>query len=255
MKKLEEKVILSVETATKRGSVAILRGENVLAGGENAENLSLSKDLPAILRNLLKKAAIEPISIDLLCFVKGPGSFTGLRVGLATMRGLSLALNVPLIGVATLEILAESLNRKESGFILFSAGREMFYGQVWEKTENGELPEKSPLEMGDCRYFLDRQAEFPESGFIFEAETFEKFQVAIQKTEKRPITTSTTENIKFESNRIVLPLSEVIYRVTGDNLALRAAQIVFNRSLKTGFENNLSPNFSIIYGQKGYFQK
>ncbi len=101
--------VLAVETATAWQSVAILEGERVLArcdqeaGGMHARLL-----LPAIDR-LFKETGLSPAALDGLVVSIGPGSFTGLRVGLATMLGFRTITRLPLVAVPTLEGMAWNL--------------------------------------------------------------------------------------------------------------------------------------------------
>jgi tRNA threonylcarbamoyladenosine biosynthesis protein TsaB len=97
---------LAVECATKSVGLAILDEGDVLAelylcpGRHHAEVL-----LPA-LDKLSLMAGLEPGSMDLLACTVGPGSFTGLRIGVSTIKGLALATGKPVVGVSTLEALA-----------------------------------------------------------------------------------------------------------------------------------------------------
>jgi tRNA threonylcarbamoyladenosine biosynthesis protein TsaB len=97
---------LAVECATKSIGLALLEEEEVLAelyvrlGRHHAEVL-----LPA-LDALLTMTGFTPECLDLLACTVGPGSFTGLRIGVSTVKGLSLATGKPVVGVSTLETLA-----------------------------------------------------------------------------------------------------------------------------------------------------
>lgn len=97
---------LAIETATKTAGMAILEEEEVLAesyvnlGRHHAEVL-----LPA-LEQLFLIAGLAPERIDLFACTVGPGSFTGVRIGVSTVKGLALATGKPVAGVSTLEALA-----------------------------------------------------------------------------------------------------------------------------------------------------
>lgn len=101
--------ILTIQTATPAGSLAITSGERLLAEinldvpGTPTEWL-----LPAI-DDLLLKAGLTISRLDAIAVVKGPGSFTGLRVGLASAKGLAMAVGCPLLGVSSLHCLATQL--------------------------------------------------------------------------------------------------------------------------------------------------
>jgi tRNA threonylcarbamoyladenosine biosynthesis protein TsaB len=102
-------IVLALDTTSRAGSCAVLAGA---AGSEGAHvqpgDGSRSHDarLPGELMALLEQARLTLADVDLFAVATGPGSFTGLRVGIATMQGLAFACGRPLIGVSALEALA-----------------------------------------------------------------------------------------------------------------------------------------------------
>ena len=92
---------LAFDTATDVATVALLRGGEVL-GERRSRAVSVLADADELLRS----AGIDPADVGLLAVGVGPGSFTGVRIGLAAARGLGLALDLPVAGVSTLEALA-----------------------------------------------------------------------------------------------------------------------------------------------------
>jgi tRNA threonylcarbamoyladenosine biosynthesis protein TsaB len=132
---------LAVECATKTVSLALLEAEEVRAevclnlGGHHAEIL-----LPAI-EALFRLAGMAPECLDLLACTVGPGSFTGLRIGASTVKGLSLALSKPIVGVSTLEALA--MNVMPTPLLicpLLDARRDQVYTGLYRMGAGG-LPE------------------------------------------------------------------------------------------------------------------
>jgi tRNA threonylcarbamoyladenosine biosynthesis protein TsaB len=99
-------LILSLDTTTPGGSYALVREQCVL--GEEAGDVSSEQAarLPGDLARLLARESIALEEVSLLAVATGPGSFTGLRVGIATMQGLAMAIGAPLIGVSALDALA-----------------------------------------------------------------------------------------------------------------------------------------------------
>jgi tRNA threonylcarbamoyladenosine biosynthesis protein TsaB len=101
-----QELLLTIDTATRAGSVAVSRGETVLgeillnAGSNHTDRLLLS------LQQLLGDLQLTPEQFDAFAVVRGPGSFTGLRVGVATVKGLALATGKPVIALSSLELLA-----------------------------------------------------------------------------------------------------------------------------------------------------
>lgn len=98
--------VLAIETSTLTGSVALLQDESVI--GEITLSISVqhSERLMPAMDQLLRDAGTDPSKVDLYAVAVGPGSFTGLRIGIAAAQGLSLAHGKPVVGVPTLEALA-----------------------------------------------------------------------------------------------------------------------------------------------------
>jgi tRNA threonylcarbamoyladenosine biosynthesis protein TsaB len=94
-------LILAFDTATPEASVALVRDGEVLA-----ERVSAAVRVLADAHELMLQAGLEPQDLEALAVGVGPGSFTGVRIGLAAARGLGLALALPVAGVSTLDALA-----------------------------------------------------------------------------------------------------------------------------------------------------
>ena len=103
---LHKPVILALETATMCGSVAILTENRCVAEFSLQTGETHSRRLLAGVDWLLQETGIERSAIDAVAVSLGPGSFTGLRIGLATAKGLAMASGAKLIGIGTLDGLA-----------------------------------------------------------------------------------------------------------------------------------------------------
>jgi tRNA threonylcarbamoyladenosine biosynthesis protein TsaB len=101
--------VLALESATLAGGAALLDGERVL--GEMTLNIALthSERLLAVVDRLLQDCGVDPAELEGLAVSIGPGSFTGLRVGVATAKGLAWPLGLPVAPVPTLDALAAAL--------------------------------------------------------------------------------------------------------------------------------------------------
>ena len=122
-------LILAIDTSTRSGSLAVLRGETPLgvttSHGQEPFSSSLFHDLSSLLQNLM----LDLQQIDLFAVAAGPGSFTGLRVGLTAVKAWAEVLHKPIAAVGTLEaIAAQSKNLKDLLAPFFSAGRGQVYG-------------------------------------------------------------------------------------------------------------------------------
>lgn len=123
-----DRVILSVDTSLPILSVALTRSDHLLGGvtllGAESRN---EKVLPAI-EWLISEAGLARQDLDLLTVTRGPGSFTGVRVGLATIQGLSFALGIPICAMSTHEAFAEDMRAGASSALIYGdAGRGEFY--------------------------------------------------------------------------------------------------------------------------------
>lgn len=141
--------VLAVETATSRQSIALLDDEKVLAQEEqDATGAHGALLLPTITR-LLASAGLTLTQLDGLVCSIGPGSFTGLRVGTATLLGVRAATDIPLVLVPTLEAMAWSL-RDTSGPIcpVLPSRKEEIYWAVFRWETDGLLERLVPEQVG-----------------------------------------------------------------------------------------------------------
>lgn len=99
-------LILSLDTTTRAGSAALVLDGRVLAVFEGDATRTHGERLPGELVRVLEAAGVSLDDVSLLAVASGPGAFTGLRIGLASMQGVAMAANRPVIGVSALEALA-----------------------------------------------------------------------------------------------------------------------------------------------------
>lgn len=126
--KNKSRIVLAIETALYPGSVSLLEDFGEIDFRVGKADLSRSEDLLPVISDLLEKNQIHKKEIDLIGVSLGPGSFTGVRVGLATAKGLALGIGCLCIGVPTLEALAASIEKKGKVRSVISGGRkEVFY--------------------------------------------------------------------------------------------------------------------------------
>ena len=132
-----EPLILSVETATLSGSVALSRGEHVLAAFAGDSGVSHSNTLLNDIDKLLNEAQVDLSAIDLFAVATGPGSFTGLRIGIATIKGLAATLERPCAGIPTLQAIALAAGESLRSVALLPAGRGEVFAQLFSITKDG----------------------------------------------------------------------------------------------------------------------
>lgn len=128
--------ILAIETATMLGSVALFEGDELLGLLEYRRAKSHARLLAPMISTLLKDLEVERSQLSAIAVAKGPGSYTGLRVGVSTAKGLCMALDKPLLSINSLEGLAwkvQSLAKRLDAFIcpMIDARRMEVYCQVF----------------------------------------------------------------------------------------------------------------------------
>jgi tRNA threonylcarbamoyladenosine biosynthesis protein TsaB len=124
-------LILSLDTTTRAGSCALLGDGGVIREQTGDDTRDQAERLPRDLATLLEREAVSLQAIDAFAVATGPGSFTGLRVGIATMQGLAMATGKALIGVSAFDALA-SLAAGGSVAAWIDAWRGEVYAAVYE---------------------------------------------------------------------------------------------------------------------------
>lgn len=131
--------VLALESSAKAVSVAVCENGMVLAQGYQNTGLTHSVTMMPLLENMLEKASIKLEDCDIIAVAAGPGSFTGLRIGVSAAKGLAWALDKPCCGVSTLEAMAEN-GRSFEGTVIcaMDARRQQIYNAIFTCHE-GEL--------------------------------------------------------------------------------------------------------------------
>ena len=132
-------MILAFETSAKAASVALLEGEKLL--GENYQNTGLthSQTLMSMAEALLDSCGKTVADVTAVAVANGPGSFTGVRIGVAAAKGFAWGKEIPCYGVSTLEAMAEGLGVYE-GYVVptMDARRSQTYTAIF-RAEAGKL--------------------------------------------------------------------------------------------------------------------
>lgn len=139
-------MILHIETATDICSV-ILADSGVVVAEKTSEPIrDHASSLAVYIDEVLKEGGVKPSNLKAVAVSKGPGSYTGLRIGVSTAKGLCYALNIPLIAIATTKAMAQQFylhNPEYNGYVvpLLDARRMEVYGAVY----NPQLEEVHPI--------------------------------------------------------------------------------------------------------------
>src|SRR5690242_12795990 len=127
---MTEPLILSLETATLAGSIAVSRASSVLAHRVGRPEVSHSNTLLSDINDILSRLDLSIRDIDLFAVASGPGSFTGLRIGLATVKAFAATLHRECVGIPTLEAIAHSAGVAHAVVALLPAGRGEVFVQM-----------------------------------------------------------------------------------------------------------------------------
>lgn len=136
LKKVIKMRVLAIDVAVNGCSVAILDTETGIAHQKRLEtDRGQAEALIPMVDEVAHMADIILKDLNMIVVTRGPGSFTGVRIGLATAKSLGLALNIPVIGISTLDAIARSQKSANDTLFLIDTKRDDFYGQVGEGSE------------------------------------------------------------------------------------------------------------------------
>lgn len=131
--------LLALESSARAASCAVLADGEVLAAAWQATGLTHSRTLLPMVEDLLKNSELSVDDMDAVAVAAGPGSFTGLRIGVAAVKGLAWAAEKPCVPVSTLEAMAWPLAHLEGNIVCaMDARRQQIYNAVF-RAEAGEL--------------------------------------------------------------------------------------------------------------------
>jgi tRNA threonylcarbamoyladenosine biosynthesis protein TsaB len=130
--------LLAIETSTMLGGVAIMEDETLIAESRMNVKTTHSERLMVEIEHILKQSGLKIDDIDVFAIAAGPGSFTGLRVGLSTVKGLVYATGKKLVSVPTLEAFAWNMPfSKYQVCTLLDARKKEVYAAIFRWTDNG----------------------------------------------------------------------------------------------------------------------
>ncbi|MCB0452395.1 MAG: tRNA (adenosine(37)-N6)-threonylcarbamoyltransferase complex dimerization subunit type 1 TsaB [Aequorivita sp.] len=198
-------IILCLETATTNCSVAIaVDGKIKAIREENSQKFSHAEKLHVFVEAVLEEAKIDKKNLDAVAVSKGPGSYTGLRIGVSAAKGLCFALDIPLISTLTLEVLAQQVQCENCYVIpLLDARRMEVYSCVFnaEKKQIRETKAEILNENSFSDFLKEHKTIFIGDGAV-------KFE-AICKNES-----AIFQNGLFPSSADMARLAEAKYKIS-----------------------------------------
>ena len=166
-------IILNLETATKNCSVSIAKeGKTIICKEIATENFSHAEKLHVFIEEILQETNLSFKDINAIAVSQGPGSYTGLRIGVSSAKGFCYALGLPLIAIDTLELLARRITINEGIIVPMIDARRMevytaFYDKNYNKIRNTEaeiINEESYKEISETVHLVgDGTLKFKET--------------------------------------------------------------------------------------------
>ena len=169
--------ILALDTSSKSLAVAVAKDENLLCEINFSGALKHSENLIFLINAGLESLALKIEDIDIFAVGRGPGSFTGLRIGLATLKGFKLILDRPCLGLSSLDVLAENFPYPEGDLaVAVDARRDRIYGAFY-RVNNGEKNKILCDSVFNLQEILERSA----SKTYFLGDALDKYGLKIKK--------------------------------------------------------------------------
>ncbi len=179
----EAPLILSLETATRAGSVALSRGSQLLALRGGDAQVSHSANLLQRVEEVLEEAGTSLPNVEIFAAASGPGSFTGLRIGLATVKSFAATLSRSCIGISTLSAVAHAAGPSERTLAMIPAGRGEMYAQLLSVDEDGEVTPLGEAVHQTAESLLESVANI--SRLQFAGEGLEQHELLIKERAER----------------------------------------------------------------------
>ena len=162
-------LILAIDTSTDYLSLAILREEKIVGRFHRRSHMRHSSLLVPMIDKLLKKARLKVRDIDCFAISVGPGSFTGLRIGVTTVKGLAYSLKKPIVTVPTLDVIARNVKNFE-GIIcpVLDARKNKVYACLY-KSDGDNIKKISKYLLLPVKDLMEKTAQYAKIVFLGDA--------------------------------------------------------------------------------------
>ena len=174
--------VLGIDTSSNATSIAVIEDNKLICEYTINTKTTHSQKLMPMIENMLKISEINVNDMDMISICQGPGSFTGLRIGMATAKALSHVNNLPIVGVNSLELLAGNmdLSDKKICSILDAQRTQVYMGQY--KFENNKLVEIKSVDVVEIDELLEELKSSNEE-WILVGEAVYKYEDKIKEIE------------------------------------------------------------------------
>ncbi|CAJ1832158.1 tRNA (adenosine(37)-N6)-threonylcarbamoyltransferase complex dimerization subunit type 1 TsaB [Aeromonas veronii] len=225
---MNELKILAVDTATEACSAALLVGDKLFSRWEEAPRDHTRKILPMV-QAVLEDAGISLSDLDAIAFGRGPGSFTGVRIGISVAQGLAFGAGVPLIGISTLAAMAQGAYRLDGAQQVLTAidarMNEVYFGR-YELIDGrmqlvGDEVVSDPVALVDARGKLAGPVTCVGTGFETYGETLSGLADELAESQ-----------VRFPAAEDMLPLARAAW-LAGEAVPVEQATPVYLRDKVT----------------------
>lgn len=225
---MNELKILAVDTATEACSAALLVGDKLFSRWEEAPRDHTRKILPMV-QAVLEDAGISLSDLDAIAFGRGPGSFTGVRIGISVAQGLAFGAGVPLIGISTLAAMAQGAYRLDGAEQVLTAidarMNEVYFGR-YELIDGrmqlvGDEVVSEPAALFDARGKLAGRVTCVGTGFETYGETLSGLADELAESQ-----------VRFPAAEDMLPLARAAW-LAGEAVPVEQATPVYLRDKVT----------------------
>lgn len=175
--------VLAVDTATEVCGVALVSETGILSQALLDQGLTHAKVLMTAVQNVLSQGGMTVSSLDGLVVTRGPGSFTGLRIGISTIKGLAAATGIPIVGVSSLAVLAHQAPVDARRVCpMIDARRREVYWSCYERNES-ELIRVDEETAGSAGNVAGKMA----SGCLFIGNGAQLYRQVIEQRSPKPV--------------------------------------------------------------------
>ena len=129
-------ILLGIESSSRKLSVGLMK-DKIFSELFSEKINDTANSLPILSKQIINKALLSFEDLDAICISAGPGSFTGLRIGMSYAKGIALALNIPIVPISTFDSLAHDNTFKKLSVLIYSHGNTFYICEY--NLDNGKL--------------------------------------------------------------------------------------------------------------------
>jgi tRNA threonylcarbamoyladenosine biosynthesis protein TsaB len=167
-------LILSIDSAASACAACVWQDGNIQAIAEEKMQRGQDQRLLPVIGDVMKQAGVEFEDFDRISVIRGPGSFTGLRIGLAAARGLGLAAARPVVGIDRFSIYHHEFGDAKDVLVVIQSHRSELFCQFYPKGETP--PESEMLSLNEIKDFCNRH---PSTVIVGDVDVLPELQLAI----------------------------------------------------------------------------